>query len=252
MANERNFQMDPGALAFSTLHSVVVGELAEKAKSVFQQYRLDKSISFLNFIMAKGFSSQDEARKFYSKCSSDKRFMNSLMSRIDEAIRTSSPTAVLSIASIIGSSIDKENIKLNISNDESIMLSALDGIPENELRFFWLLYRAISTCDLSILPGLILDGDWDPGIRPLYLNIQFNSREYLFPVTRLEKSFSNEGLIAIMNDLITRRIFLVNTGENIGGGQLHLNFGIGRITDSLYRHVNDAIVTTNASIGEQQ
>jgi hypothetical protein len=228
--------------------NIIFGKAKEEFMERFEQYQLEKGVAFLNLIMSQGFKTTNDARKFYKKCSADDKFMKSLMSKIHEALRTSSPTALLTIASIIGIAIDKDNIKFNLSSDEAIMLSALDAIPENEIRLFWILYKSISTGNRRLLPGLKVDGTWQTDVRPINFNLQFDSLNYLFPATKIEKPFSQEGLIAIMNDLVTRRVFLVNASQEFGGGIQHFNFGIGRITDQLYHHVDFAMEPTNRSI----
>jgi hypothetical protein len=234
--------MNVAPLAIGPTLNLFSNTIREKVIDYITRYKTYKTIRFINLILAcGGFNSEKEANRFYEKCASDNKFMNSLNAQIDEVIRTSSPTAILTICSIIGDSINKQDIKFDLSNDQMIMLAALNAIPENELCFFWLLYKAMSSSDYSLIPGLTIDGNWSTNKRPLYMNIQFNSDNFSFSNTGIEKPFTQEGLIAITNDLIVRRIFLVNTSEQIGGGLFHLNFGIGRITDEIYKHTEWAM-----------
>ena len=132
------------------------------------------------------------------------------------------PTAILTIASILGNSIDRENIRLDVTPDEAIMLSALDSIPESEIRFFWLLCNKILTGASVLAPGLDIESPVP--MTPQVYNLRIERQEYILAETKLQKAYTIEGLIAMMNDLIQRRILLPNPGDKIGGGLYGMNF----------------------------
>lgn len=218
---------------------ILTAPAIDNFKKRFELYRLQKGVDFLNLMLIQGFKNAEDARKFYDKCAGDEKFMKSLMGRIDDAIRTSSPTAILTIASILANSIDEDNVRLDVSPDEAIMLSALDSIPESEIRLFWLLCNKIKTGVAELTPGLLIEAPIK--MTPQAYNLRIESQECILSETGLDEPYTLEGLIAMMNDLIQRRILLSNPGERIGGGIYGINFIVGRITTKLHEHINHAL-----------
>jgi hypothetical protein len=210
----------------------------KKLKNVHVRHKFEKEFAFFNMIASvKGYYTQKDRDDFFLKIANNPRLQDKVFKLLDEALRSQSATAIATILLIISEKIDDKFETVYPSNDESILLNAIDGIDETEIRFFWYLTNKIYSKNLQ------KNSDLDYFTKG-YQTYQYTSLKESTELTvhGFTITVSSEGSTAMINDMITRRLLLPYTGGMIGVGKLGtFQFAIGRITKQAYDKITQAM-----------
>ncbi|MGA3050556.1 MAG: hypothetical protein ABSE00_01355 [Chitinispirillaceae bacterium] len=218
-----------------------------KLKRKYIRYKNEKEYAFFRYIaVQKGKVTEKERNKFFLKIADNRTLQGQIFELMDEVLRSRSTTAAATISLIVSENLEEDAETLIISDDDHILLEALDRISETEVLFFWYLANKIYTDQIPSKSSPDSDLNFIPkpvGGSPVY--------KYTPPTGETKISLRNrsitvnsEGAIAMVNDLINRRLFLPCT-ETVaiydGVASTTNCFSVGRVTKIAWQKIDTAL-----------
>jgi hypothetical protein len=230
-------------LIVSKVLSIAIPPIAKKIKTNFEMHRFEKQMKLLCHIAYfSGCKTQEETNKFFELIETNSKFQEHLFELLDTALRTRSMTARFAITLLISKRYDETMNDVLLTNDDYVILNALERITEHEISFFWYIMNNISNKIYSKEIGVSPIEMMNDVVPNAYI-FQYQSETIEIIVKSYKINFSNEGVQAILNDFIGKRIFLPYNGPSyrVVGMQNHVLFNIGRITEMIFELTNNAI-----------
>jgi hypothetical protein len=217
-----------------------------KLKRKYIRYKNEKEYAFFRYIaVQKGKVTEKERNKFFLKIAENRTLQGQIFELMDEALRSRSTTAAATISLIVSENLEEDAETLIISDDDHILLEALDHISETEVLFFWYLANKIYTnqipskfspdSDLNFLQGT--EGHFVYQYTSLPLKTEISSRNHVITV-------SKESATAMINDLINGKLLLPPAMTMTffdGGGSGPDCFSVGRVTKIAWQKIDTAL-----------